>query len=231
MKRQLSLLSKPATSPAVDSKGVKLPKFDVPVFDGNIPSWRQFWEQFSVMVHECTSLLKAEKLVYLQHAIKGGEAKGVIEGLSHSGDNYREAINCLRSHYDCTRLIYREHIQKIICAPAPKGGNGKELRWLHDVIQQHLHALQAMKHEPSSSFLMYVIELKLDVDMIFKWQKHSQANTDLSHYQDLLEFLDLQAQTSETTVPGLSKKSPKNNPSLHKRSFTFFTANTESAAF
>ena len=74
---------------------------------------------------------------------------------------------------------------------------------MHDVIQQHLHALQAMKHEPSSSFLMYVIELKLDVDMIyiFEWQKHSQANTDFSHYQDLLEFLDLQAQTFETTVP------------------------------
>ena len=35
-KRQLSLLSKPATSPAVDSKGVKLPKLDVPVFDGDI---------------------------------------------------------------------------------------------------------------------------------------------------------------------------------------------------
>ena len=223
-KRQLSLSSKPATSPAVDSKGVKLPKLDVPVFDGDILNWRQFWEQFSVSEHD---LSDAEKLVYLQHAIKSGEAKGAIEGLSRSGDNYCEAIDCLRSRYDRPRLIHRAHVQ---CAPALKDGNGKELRRLHDVIQQHLRALKAMKHEPSSSFLTSVIELKLDVNTMFEWQKHSQANMDVPHYQDLLEFLDLRAQASETTVSGSSKKTPSNDPSSDKRSFTFFTANTESAS-
>ena len=203
-KRQLSLSSKPATSPAVDSRGVKLPKLDVPVFDGDILNWRQFWEQFSVSVHDRTSLSDVEKLVYLQHAIKSGEAKGAIEGLSRSGDNYREAIDCLRSRYDRPRLIHRAHVQKIMCAPALKDGNGKELRRLHDVIQQHMRALKAMKHEPSSSFLTSVIELKLDVDTMFEWQKHSQANIDVPHYQDLLEFLDLRAQASETTVSGSS---------------------------
>ena len=49
-----------------------------------------------------------------------------------------------------------------------------------------------------------VIELKLDVDTMFEWQKHSQANIDVPHYQDLLEFLDLRAQASETTVSGSS---------------------------
>jgi hypothetical protein len=126
-KRQLSLSSKPATSPAVDGKGVKLPKLDVPVFDGDILNWRQFWEQFSVSVHDRTSLSDAEKLVNLQHAIKSGEAKGAIEGLSRSGDNYREAIDCLRSRYDRPCLIHGAHVQKIMCAPALKDGNGKEL--------------------------------------------------------------------------------------------------------
>jgi len=39
-----------ATS-AVEGNGVKLPKLDVPTFDGDILNWRQFWEQFSVSVH------------------------------------------------------------------------------------------------------------------------------------------------------------------------------------
>ena len=33
-----------------------------------------------------------EKLVYLRQSLKDGSAKTVIEGLSHSGDQYEEAI-------------------------------------------------------------------------------------------------------------------------------------------
>ena len=58
--------------------GVKLPKIEVPMFDGNILSWRRFWEQFSVSVHERSSLSCSEKLVYLQHALKNGSANVVI---------------------------------------------------------------------------------------------------------------------------------------------------------
>ena len=54
-----------ATTPAVDGSGVKLPKLDVPVFDGNILHWKQFWDQFCVSVHERSNLTNAEKLVYL----------------------------------------------------------------------------------------------------------------------------------------------------------------------
>ena len=79
-----------------DPKGVKLPKLDVPVFNGNILNWRNFWEQFSVSVHDRPSLSDSEKLVYLQQALKGGSAKGTI-GLSRSSDNYKEAIACLQA--------------------------------------------------------------------------------------------------------------------------------------
>ncbi len=34
-------------SGAGEHEGVKLPKIEVPMFDGNILNWRRFWEQFS----------------------------------------------------------------------------------------------------------------------------------------------------------------------------------------
>ena len=78
-------------------KRVKLPKLDVPTFNGNLIHWKQFWDQFAVAVHNKTNLSNAEKTVYLQQVIKDGSAKNAIEGLSHSGDNYNEAIESLRS--------------------------------------------------------------------------------------------------------------------------------------
>ena len=75
-----------STLPSLDSKGVKLPKLDVPKFDGNIINWRTSWEQFSISIYSRSGLSDAEKLVYLQHLLKDGSAKGAIEGLSRSGD-------------------------------------------------------------------------------------------------------------------------------------------------
>ena len=48
------------------SQGVKLPKLDMPTFDGNILQWRTYWEQFCVSVHDRSNLADSEKFVYLQ---------------------------------------------------------------------------------------------------------------------------------------------------------------------
>ena len=71
-----------------------------------------------------------------------------------------------------------------------KDGNGKELGALHDAIQQHVRALKLMGYDPSRSFIMSAIELKLDETTMFEWKSHSQESTDVPNYQDLLTFLD-----------------------------------------
>ncbi len=128
--------------------GVRLPKLSVPTFDGSIINWRTFWEQFAVSVHNRSKLSNAEKLTYLRHALKDGSAKHVVEGLSSSGDHYGEAVDCLRKRYDRLRLLHQAHVRAILEVPALKDGIGKELRRLHDTVNQHLRALKAMDHDP-----------------------------------------------------------------------------------
>ena len=166
---------------------MKLLKLDVPTFDGNILNWKCFWEQFCISVHDCSSLSDSEKLVHLQHVLKDGSARHVIKCLSHSGEHYSEAVKCLISHYDRPRLIHQTHVKMILEAPALKEGTGKELRRLHDT------------------------------NTMFEWQKHSQSSTAVPHYQDLLEFINLRAQASETSIAesarnnqGMSRPLPEN---------------------
>ena len=90
-----------------DSKGVKLPKIDVPRFDVNIVNWKTFWEQFCISIHSRTNLSDSEKLVYLRHSLKDGSAKNVIEGLSRSGEYYAEAVESLRTRCDRPHLSIR----------------------------------------------------------------------------------------------------------------------------
>lgn len=198
--KQLSRASTTSTLPrAADAepKGVKLPKLDVPSFNGNILNWITFWEQFCISVHDRPSLSQAEKFVYLQQALNKGSAKSSIDGLAQSGENYSEAVACLKARYNRPRLIHKAHVKMILDAAPLKDGNGKELRALHDTVQQHVRALKSMGYEPSGPFITSAIELKLDETTMFEWQSHSQKSTGVPHYQDLLTFLDLRAQATE----------------------------------
>ena len=186
------------TPTTFEPRGVKLPKIDVATFNGDLLDWRTFWEQFEISVHDRREVSNAEKLAYLRNALKDGHAKSVIEGLSQSGDQYEEAIASLKSRYDRPRLIHQAHVRKVTEAPGLKDGSGKEIRRLHDSVQQHLRALKAMGEEPSGSFITSMLELKLDQATMFEWQKASQESTSVPHYQKLLEFLNLRAQASET---------------------------------
>ena len=66
----------------------------------------------------------------------------MIEGLTSSGDNYDEAVKCLKTRFDRPRLIHRSHVQIIVDTPPVKESSGKELRRLHDNVQQHIRALK-----------------------------------------------------------------------------------------
>ena len=158
---------------APDSKGMKLPKIDVPTFDGNLLNCRSFWEQLYVSVHSRSNLADSEKLVYLRHSLKDGSAKHVIEGLSRSGEYYAEAIECLQSCCDHPRLIHQTHVRMILETPALKDGTGRELRHLHDTLQQHLRALKAKNYEPFGPFITSTTELKLNANTVFEWHKYS----------------------------------------------------------
>ena len=88
-----------------------------------------------------------------------------------------------------------------------KDGSGKELRKLHDNLQQHLRALGTLGCDLPTTFVTSMIELKLDTDTLFEWQKHSQSDLGVPPYEQLLSFIDLRAQASETSC------------SAHKKSF------------
>ena len=115
----------------------------------------------------------------------------------------------------------------IIDAPPLKDGSGKELRKLHDSLQQHLRALGTLGCDLPGTFITSMIELKLDANMLFEWQKHSQDDSEVPPYEQLLAFIDMRAQASETSCSSHKKPfvPPPKRP--HTR-LTSHVANTES---
>ena len=72
-----------------------------------------------------------------------------------------------------------------------KDGHGQELHKLYDVLNQHLCELKAMEYDSSGRFITSLIEMKLDRSTIFEWERHTDENSDVPHYAEILEFIDL----------------------------------------
>ena len=114
--------------PVTTVSGVKLPKLEVPTFDGNIMNWTAFWERFDALIQSKKGANDAEKLTYLRQILKDGPARHVIGGLSQTAKIYDEAIKCLQECYDRPRLIHQAHVHDIIDGPSLKDGTGRELQ-------------------------------------------------------------------------------------------------------
>ncbi|XP_064386059.1 uncharacterized protein LOC135334711 [Halichondria panicea] len=221
--------SDPTETLTPEPHGVKLPKIDVPTFDGDMLHWKTFWEQFDIAIDGRSDISNTEKLVYLRHSLKDCTAKSVIEGLSHTGDQYAEATASLKSRYDRPRIIHQAHVRKIYEVANLKEGSGKELRQLHDTVQQHLRALKAMGHEPSGPFITSLLELKLDKETMFEWQRASQDSSDIPHYSKILNFLDLRGQASETCSTDAKKHPRFDQKKFNARTVTSHTSSATDA--
>ena len=133
------------------------------------------------------------------------------------------------NRFDRPRLLHQTHVKMIIDSPSVREGTGKELRKLHDVTQQHVRALRALGQEPSPAFITSVIELKLDTTTMFEWQRHTQGQTEVPHYREILEFIDQASEISNPLKPHNCTETPTSKGSKPYRSVTSHAANHESS--
>ena len=70
---------------------MKLPKVNVPTFDGKVINWKKFWKQFDATIHSKICLNDSAKLMYLQDALKDGPARFIIQGLTRTSESYEES--------------------------------------------------------------------------------------------------------------------------------------------
>ena len=108
-------------------------------------------------------------------------------------------------------------MKSVLDSPPLKEGTGTEIRKLHDNVVQHLRALKAMDHEPSSPFVTSALELKIDQTSMFEWQRHSQSADGIPHYSDLLSFLKSCAQATESMFVESNTRKLKHDTSIVRK--------------
>ncbi|CAK9796163.1 hypothetical protein ANTPLA_LOCUS673 [Anthophora plagiata] len=184
------LTASPATIIS-NTGGVRLPKVNLPTFDGAMENWLAFKDQFKSMIDNQVTLSNVQKLQYLRSAVIGDAAK-VIESLDTIDQNYTHAWEVLNTTYSNKRLIVMRHSQLLLRPPPVEENSATSLRQFINHIRQHTRSLNSLKISTESSrdvllILQYLPKLSKKTCMEFE---KTLTSDDLPTIDILLDFLN-----------------------------------------
>ncbi|UYV69731.1 hypothetical protein LAZ67_7000518 [Cordylochernes scorpioides] len=164
---------------------VKLPKFNLPVFSGEISQWLSFKDLFLITIDKNTTLSEIQKLQYLHSSLKGDAARII------------KAWKTLIERYDNKREIIFSQLDKIFKIKLYKISTSKAMYELLDICNESLGNLETIgleRNEIVDVMLIHFLQKKLDTPIRQQW-KLSYDNQELPSYQKFISFLEKQAQS------------------------------------
>ena len=143
---------------------LKLPKLDIPKFDGSYYQWTSFVDLFDGAVDSNPSLSSSQKLFYLIGLLTG-EAKRLLSAITITDANYGEARTMLPERYENRRPIVREHISSIVTASTATKEAGS-LSILMQTADEHRRDLGALglNMVEMDIYTVYLVVEKMDAE-------------------------------------------------------------------
>lgn len=100
-----------SSSDQVRSTSIKLPKIEIPKFDGSYLNWPQFFDLYTQMVQN-QPIPPAQKLYFLKTNVTG-DALNLIQHFHATDSNYNLAWNTLVDRFDNKRLLLTAQLSRL----------------------------------------------------------------------------------------------------------------------
>ncbi|XP_055543767.1 uncharacterized protein LOC129729280 [Wyeomyia smithii] len=193
-----SFLPAPHTPP--HNFHLRLPKIDLPKFNGDFSKWLSFRDTFSSIVHSNADIPIVAKLQYLLQSLQG-EARKPFESVD---------VEALMLMLEMLKLKLRVSVGRFI-----ETESAQELHELIDELQRHVKALAKLE-EPIQYWdtpLVNMLCYKLDPATLRAWEERTSQNEDVS-YDGLIEFLYQRVRILKSVSSDLLQRSQANSVRL-----------------
>ncbi|XP_055916655.1 uncharacterized protein LOC129949299 [Eupeodes corollae] len=217
----LSDTGAPPLSTAASSShtGIRLPRIDLPKFDGSYTTWRAFQDRFQALVHNNKSIDDIDKLHFLQSCLIG-DANRFLQNLSVEAANYDKAWELLKERYDHKRILVHIQMQKLFGQPSVPCETAAGLRDLLYTTRECCLALENMDVPVSKwdTVLIWFLNQKLPGTSQKLWEERLGNRKDLPNFKEFTDFLETRFRTlevvgqQETRAAGRNKDEPLVNP-------------------
>lgn len=152
---------------------VKLEKLSLPSFDGDILSYRSFWETFDSRVHSNSSLNDIDKFDYLLSRCKG-TAADAIAAIPRTSAGYEIAVNTLQRRFGRRAPIIDKCLTQLIeVKPLRDECTTPDLRKVLDLMNVHVRTLLSLglDEKGGADWLGPVLVARLPSRLRLKWEE------------------------------------------------------------
>lgn len=182
-----------SSSSSAHSTDIRLPRLELPSFDGTLQDWVPFRDMFITAVHGNTNLSKSQKLTYLKSLLRG-EANRSVSSIIISDANYDMAWQQLQDRYQNDRELLFAVMRRFDNQPVVTAQSASSLRQLADISRESIRYLTVLSlptDQWDAILLFYVIK-KLDSYSKELWEQ-SLNNTSIPTLKSLFEFIEQRA--------------------------------------
>jgi hypothetical protein len=101
---------------------MKLAALNVPVFSGAYAKWAPFYDLYTTLIHNNSSLTTIQNFFYL-HSSLSDDAASCVKNLETTVNNYEHAWNNLVTRYNNKKLLVQTHVKSICDLPTVKASS------------------------------------------------------------------------------------------------------------
>ncbi|XP_055838743.1 uncharacterized protein LOC129906826 [Episyrphus balteatus] len=175
---------------------MKLPKIELPKFDGNYLNWRQFYDLFKQLIHD-QPIPPAQKLYFLRANVTG-DAHSLIQHFQPTDKNYDVAWKTLVDRFDNRRLLLTAQLTKLL-SQSPAIGTASSIKRMHDTTKEGMQAISNLGFDTSSwdPIIVHLILQKLDKESRTLFEQSLDDPRSSPTLDELLKFVESRFQTLE----------------------------------
>lgn len=210
---------------------LRLPKIELPQFDGDYSRWLSFRDTFVSMIHANSDIPTVAKLQYLLQSL-GPTAKKPYESVDIKADNYFTTWSAILKRYDDKRHLKRQLFRGLYDLPAVPEECASAIHNLADDFQRHVKALEKLDElvQHWDTPLVNMLSYKLDQATLRAWEEKNSEKADVK-YDDMIEFLYQRVRVLEASgSESKQSASAKVAGSSSKQSRPRFVANAASSS-
>ncbi|XP_063837233.1 uncharacterized protein LOC135086442 isoform X2 [Ostrinia nubilalis] len=196
---------------------VRLPKIDLPHFNGSYEYWLEFRDTFCSLIHNSDCIDDINKFHYLRASLEG-QASEIIKNIDFKGDNYAMAWDLLCERYNNSRLLVNNHVQALFDVETLTKESSLLLRQLIDTVNKNIRALKTLK-EPTEhwdTLIIFMISRKLDFTTSRHWEEYRNTLSGSPTLTQFCTFISNRADLLETLENNQAKLNTQNNNTKQK---------------
>ena len=162
--------SEVATTSKNKGSHLKLPKMVLKEYDGSFLKWSCFWDQFDVAVNQDDNLPDIQKFTYLKSFLTG-EAERAIQGLSLTKENYKNAVQILKTRFGNKQSRISAHMKELRNLKTVNSINDiLSMRSMFDTLEFNINNLKELECDVMTygSLLIGIIFDRIPDELRFK---------------------------------------------------------------